>query len=66
VARVLGAALIVAGVVVVATFVRLYEESALARRFGADYEAYRCAVPAWWPRRHAWGRPGRLGPRAGK
>jgi protein-S-isoprenylcysteine O-methyltransferase Ste14 len=39
---------------VVATFVRLYEEPALARRFGADYEAYRRAVPAWWPRRHAW------------
>lgn len=39
---------------VVATFVRLYEEPALERQFGADYEAYRRAVPAWWPRRHAW------------
>lgn len=40
--------------VVVAAFVRLYEEPALARQFGADYETYRRAVPAWWPRRHAW------------
>ena len=35
---------------IVAAFVRWYEEPALARRFGADYEAYRRAVPAWWPR----------------
>ena len=42
---------------VVATFVRLYEEPTLARQFGADYEAYRRAVPAWWPRRHAWAGP---------
>jgi predicted dehydrogenase len=26
----------------------------LAARFGADYDAYRRAVPAWWPRLHAW------------
>jgi protein-S-isoprenylcysteine O-methyltransferase Ste14 len=38
----------------VATFVRFYEEPTLARRFGADYEAYRRAVPAWWPRMHPW------------
>ena len=31
-------------------FVRSYEEPTLARRFGADYEAYRRAVPGWWPR----------------
>jgi protein-S-isoprenylcysteine O-methyltransferase Ste14 len=43
--------------VVVAAFVRLYEEPALAHRFGADYEAYRRAVPAWWPRRRAWAGP---------
>jgi protein-S-isoprenylcysteine O-methyltransferase Ste14 len=36
------------------TFVRLHEEPALRRRFGADYEAYRRAVPGWWPRRHGW------------
>jgi protein-S-isoprenylcysteine O-methyltransferase Ste14 len=32
-------------------FVRLYEEPTLTRSFGADYDAYRRAVPAWWPRR---------------
>jgi protein-S-isoprenylcysteine O-methyltransferase Ste14 len=40
----------------VAAFVRLYEEPTLARRFGAQYEAYRHAVPAWWPRRRPWTR----------
>ena len=35
-------------------FVRGYEEPALTRRFGASYETYRRAVPAWWPRRHPW------------
>jgi protein-S-isoprenylcysteine O-methyltransferase Ste14 len=39
---------------VVAAFVRFYEEPTLTRRFGADYEAYRCAVPAWWPRLRPW------------
>lgn len=34
----------------VAAFVRLYEEPTLARRYGAQYEAYRRDVPAWWPR----------------
>jgi protein-S-isoprenylcysteine O-methyltransferase Ste14 len=37
-----------------AAFVRWYEEPALARRFGAEYDAYRRAVPAWRPRRHPW------------
>lgn len=45
--------------VAVATFVRAYEEPTLARRFGAQYEAYRRAVPAWWPRRRPWG-PGEV------
>jgi hypothetical protein len=27
-------------------------EPTLTRRFVADYEAYRPAVPAWWPRPH--------------
>jgi protein-S-isoprenylcysteine O-methyltransferase Ste14 len=40
--------------VVVATFVRCYEEPDLSRRFGADYEAYRHAVRAWWPRLRPW------------
>ncbi|HWH94259.1 MAG TPA: isoprenylcysteine carboxylmethyltransferase family protein [Baekduia sp.] len=33
------------------TFVRLYEEPTLAQRYGEEYEAYRRAVPGWWPRR---------------
>src|ERR687894_3289608 len=40
----------VAAWLVAAAFVRWYEEPTLTRRFGADYEAYRRAVPAWWPR----------------
>jgi protein-S-isoprenylcysteine O-methyltransferase Ste14 len=35
------------------SFVRFYEEPTLARRFGADYDAYRRAVPRWWPKRPA-------------
>ena len=48
--------LLYAGVawLVVAAFVRWYEEPTLSRRFGADYEAYRRAVPAWWPRLRRW------------
>ncbi len=38
---------------VVHAFVVLYEEPTLARTFGADYEAYRRAVPRWLPRRAA-------------
>jgi protein-S-isoprenylcysteine O-methyltransferase Ste14 len=40
--------------VVPAAFVRWYEEPALARQFGAEYETYRRAVPAWWPRLRPW------------
>jgi protein-S-isoprenylcysteine O-methyltransferase Ste14 len=36
----------------VAAFVRWYEEPTLRRRFGAEYDAYRKAVPAWLPRLH--------------
>jgi protein-S-isoprenylcysteine O-methyltransferase Ste14 len=32
------------------TFVKLYEEPTLADTFGAEYDAYRAAVPGWWPR----------------
>jgi protein-S-isoprenylcysteine O-methyltransferase Ste14 len=32
------------------SFVKLYEEPTLARAFGAEYDAYRAAVPGWWPR----------------
>jgi protein-S-isoprenylcysteine O-methyltransferase Ste14 len=35
----------------VMAFVKGYEEPALARQFGTSYDAYRKAVPAWWPRR---------------
>jgi len=44
-------------VAVTGAFARWYEEPALRGRFGSEYEAYRRAVPGWWPRRHAW-RPG--------
>jgi protein-S-isoprenylcysteine O-methyltransferase Ste14 len=40
--------------VVPASFVRWYEEPTLARQFGAQYEAYRRGVPAWWPRLRPW------------
>ena len=42
-------------------FVHWYEEPTLARQFGDQYQAYRRAVPAWWPRRHPW-RPGEADP----
>jgi protein-S-isoprenylcysteine O-methyltransferase Ste14 len=32
------------------SFVRWYEEPALRRRFGSDYEEYLRTVPGWWPR----------------
>ena len=40
----------------VVTFVKLYEEPALTRQFGAQYEEYRAAVPGWWPRLRPWDR----------
>ncbi|MFI7127263.1 methyltransferase family protein [Nonomuraea sp. NPDC050153] len=46
----LGYAAVVAAVTY--TFVRLYEEPNLRRRFGADYERYRARVPGWWPTVH--------------
>lgn len=39
-------------------FVRLVEEPVLARRYGAEYQDYRRAVPAWLPRLRPW-KPGR-------
>jgi protein-S-isoprenylcysteine O-methyltransferase Ste14 len=35
-------------------FVTLYEEPTLRRQFGVRYDAYRSAVPGWWPRLHPW------------
>jgi protein-S-isoprenylcysteine O-methyltransferase Ste14 len=32
-------------------FVRFYEEPVLAATYGEEYEAYRRAVPGWWPTR---------------
>jgi protein-S-isoprenylcysteine O-methyltransferase Ste14 len=40
--------------ITVAAFARWYEEPALADQFGAQYEAYRRAVPAWRPRTRPW------------
>jgi protein-S-isoprenylcysteine O-methyltransferase Ste14 len=42
--------------VAVVAFVRWYEEPTLGREFGEQYETYRRAVPAWWPRRKPWTR----------
>lgn len=39
---------------VTASFVRWYEEPTLQRQFGTDYQAYRQAVPAWFPRLRPW------------
>ena len=38
-------------------FARWYEEPALLDRFGAEYDAYRRAVPGWWPRLGPWKGP---------
>jgi protein-S-isoprenylcysteine O-methyltransferase Ste14 len=47
------AALLVYAGVLLATFVLFvkgYEEPSLREQFGAQYDAYRAAVPGWWPR----------------
>jgi protein-S-isoprenylcysteine O-methyltransferase Ste14 len=38
----------------VTTFVYGYEQPTLAEQFGAEYAAYRRAVPAWLPRLRPW------------
>ena len=40
-----------------AAFVHWHEEPVLRRRFGAEYDAYRRAVPAWWPLLRPWQPP---------
>jgi protein-S-isoprenylcysteine O-methyltransferase Ste14 len=40
--------------IAVASFVHWYEEPTLRRQFGEQYDAYRQAVPAWWPRLRPW------------
>jgi protein-S-isoprenylcysteine O-methyltransferase Ste14 len=42
----------------VAVFVHSYEEPRLRAQFGAEYEAYCRAVPAWRPRTRPWSAPG--------
>jgi protein-S-isoprenylcysteine O-methyltransferase Ste14 len=49
----------VAAWLVPAAFVHWYEEPTLARQFGAEYEEYRRAVPAWLPRLRPWTTGGR-------
>jgi protein-S-isoprenylcysteine O-methyltransferase Ste14 len=39
----------------VASFVRFYEEPTLRARYGAEYDAYRRGVPGWLPRLRPWG-----------
>jgi len=45
--------------IVVASFVRFYEEPTLSGRYGEQYAAYRRAVRAWWPRLTPWRTPER-------
>lgn len=40
--------------VIFVSFVRAYEEPTLESQFGSQYEAYRRAVPGWWPRLRPW------------
>jgi protein-S-isoprenylcysteine O-methyltransferase Ste14 len=42
------------GWIATASFVHWYEEPTLLRSFGAQYEEYRCNVPAWTPRLTSW------------
>lgn len=44
---------VIAGAVMV-SFVKLHEEPTLARRYGAEYDAYRRNVPGWIPRLTPW------------
>lgn len=37
-----------------AAFVQFHEEPELRRRYGAQYDTYRRAVPGWWPRLRPW------------
>ena len=40
--------------VAVVSFVTVYEEPTLRETYGASYDAYRAAVPGWWPRLTPW------------
>lgn len=39
---------------ITAMFVHWYEEPTLTAQFGPQYDDYRRAVPAWWPRLRPW------------
>jgi protein-S-isoprenylcysteine O-methyltransferase Ste14 len=52
---------LVAFMVAVFSFVVLYEQPTLTRTYGASYDAYRAAVPGWWPRLTPWQGPTRVG-----
>ena len=54
------------GAVPVVAFVRLYEEPALTRKFGAAYEEYRRNVPRWLPRLTPWRPESPETPRVGR
>ncbi len=41
---------------IMAAFVRWFEEPTLLERFGGEYVEYRQAVPGWWPRLRPWKR----------
>jgi protein-S-isoprenylcysteine O-methyltransferase Ste14 len=59
-ASVLGRAILLAYAaifwVIVASFVRFYEEPTLSSRYGEQYDVYRRAVRGWWPRATPWRR----------
>ena len=40
--------------VAVVIFVKAYEEPTLRQNHGESYDAYRAAVPGWWPRLTPW------------
>lgn len=39
------------------SFARWYEQPALTKRFGEEFEQYRRSVPGWWPRLRPWRQP---------
>ena len=45
------------GKLMMAAFVRGYEEPVLQERYGASYDLYRRSVRAWIPRLHPWTQP---------
>jgi protein-S-isoprenylcysteine O-methyltransferase Ste14 len=54
----------VVALIVVAVFVRLYEEPTLERTYGDEYRAYKANVRAWIPRLRPWSQQRPTGPAA--